>query len=267
MALADGFKVARYPIQAVERALSIIQILADSPGLRPVGVTEIAGRLGVSKSTAHRLLTTMAQFNFVARGEPAGKYRLGWALYQVAHRLPHANGVHAIAQPLIREAAIRLGETVNLAVRFESRMVFIESWGVASGLKVETPRGVPQPLHNSAAGKALIIDLDEPALSQLCGSRLQATTDKTLKTPESLAEDLAACRRRGYTLDIGEAEEGVHCVGVPIRDHQGQIVASLSVTGPSQRLTGDKLEEAAECVRVLALEISRAVGYTGATAF
>jgi len=263
MAPAGGFESARYPIQAVERALTIIQILADSPGLKPFGVTEIAGHLGVSKSTAHRLLTTLAQYNFVARGEPAGKYRLGWALYQVAHRLPHATGVHAIAQPLIREAALRLGETVNLAVRYESHLVIIESWGVASGLKVETPRGVPKPLHNSAAGKALIVDMDESVLRQLCGPRLEATTDRTIVTSEALAEDLMVCRRRGYTLDIEEADEGVHCVGVPIRDHLGQIVASLSVTGPSQRLAGKNLEEAAACIRTLALEISRAVGFTG----
>lgn len=221
----------------MELALSIIQILADSPGHKPVGVTEIAGHLD----------------------------RLGWALYQTAHRLPHATGVHAVAQPLIREAAARLGETVNLAVRYEVRMVIIESCGVASGLKVETPQGVPQPLHNSAAGKALIVDLDESALCQLCGLRLEATTDKTLASPKALAENLVACRRRGYTLDNEETDEGVHCVGVPIRDHRGQVVASLSVTGPSQRLAGKKLEEAATCIRTLALEISRAVGFSGAT--
>lgn len=262
---AEKAQTVRYPVQAVERALAIIQLLADSPGLRPMGVTEVAGRLGVSKSTAHRLLTTLAGFNFVTRVEPAGKYRLGWALYQVAHRLPHAVGVHTVAQPLIRETAMRLGETVNLAVRYESRLVFIESCSAASGLKVETPRGLPQPLHNSAAGKALLLDLDEKAVRELCGARLEASTGNTLTTAEALGADLILSRRRGYTLDDEEAAEGVRCVGAPVRNHEGRIVASVSVTGPSQRLAGAKLEEAAACVRALALDISRGIGFLGDT--
>lgn len=262
MAIPEGMQAARYPIQAVERALSIIQILADNPG-RPIGVTEIAGQLGVSKSTAHRLLTTLAQFNFVSRGETTGKYRLGWALYQVAHQLPHASGVHSVAQPLIHETALRVGETVNLAVRYDSRMVVIESWGAPTGLRFETPRGVPHPLHNCAAGKALIADFDEPFLTRLFGPHLEAGTAKTLTTPRVLAEDLALSRRRGYTMDDEEASEGVRCVGAPVRDHEGRIVASVSVTGPSQRMKSPKLEEAAAAVRILSLQISRGVGYTG----
>ncbi len=263
MAPIETFGSARYPIQAVERALAIIRILSESPGLKPVGVTEVAGKLGVSKSTAHRLLTTLAEFNFVTRGDPAGKYRLGWAIYQVAHRLPHATGVHNIAQPLIRDAAAELGETVNLAVRYESRMVIIESWGASSGLKVEAPKGVPQPLHNSAAGKALLVDMDESALRVLLGSRLEPTSPRTLLNLNDLFEDIAASRTRGYTLDDEEGDEGVRCVGAPVRDYQGQIIASVSVTAPIQRLSGRRLEEAADRMRTLALEISRGVGFGG----
>ncbi len=266
---AGGGESARYPIQAVERALAIIHILADSPGLRPLGVTEIAAKLGVSKSTAHRLLTTLAEFNFVSRCSPAGKYRLGWAFYQVAHRLPHATGVHAVAQPLIRQVAEDFGETVNLAVRSDNRVVIIETWGPPTGLKVETPRGIPFPMHTSAAGKALLVDEDEARLHQTMGrARLPATgtrTARALTSVRALAGDIAASHRRGYTLDDEEANEGVRCVGAPVRDHQGQIVAAVSITGPSQRLAGPRLEEAAARVRALALEISRAVGFAGET--
>jgi IclR family KDG regulon transcriptional repressor len=264
VAVLERTESARYPIQAVERALRIIQFLADSPGLRPCGITDIAAHLGVSKSTAHRLVSTLAQFNFVARAEQAGKYRLGWAIYQVAHRLPHATGVHAIAQPLMRQAGDELNETVNLAVRYESKMVIVESWGASSGLRVETPRGVPQPLHFSACGKALLMDHGEEDLVRLLGrSPLAAASPRTLTSVAALDRDLRAARRQGYTLDDGEGAEGVRCVGTAVRDHRSEIVAAVSVTGPAQRLNGPKLEEATRRIRRLGLEISRAIGFAG----
>jgi len=261
--IPEGAESARYPVQAVERALAIVNILADSPGLRPLGVTEIAAQLGVSKSTAHRLLTTLAEFNFVTRGVPAGKYRLGWAVYQVAHRLPHATGVHAMAQPLMRAACDELGETVNLAIRFDSRMVIVESQG-SPGLRVETPRGVPCPLHNSAAGKALLLDLDLTALSDLVGSDpLPRTSTRTITAVGALHADLVASRRRGYTRDDEESAEDICCVGAPVRDHHGEIVASVSVTGPAHRLVGPRLEYAGRRLHRLALDISQGIGFAG----
>ena len=263
MNIPEGAESARYPVQAVERALAIVNILADSPGLRPLGVTEIAAQLGVSKSTAHRLLTTLAEFNFVTRGVPAGKYRLGWAVYQVAHRLPHATGVHAMAQPLMRAACDELGETVNLAIRFDSRMVIVESQG-SPGLRVETPRGVPCPLHNSAAGKALLLDLDLTALSDLVGSNpLPRTSTRTITAVGALHADLVASRRRGYTRDDEESAEDICCVGAPVRDHHGEIVASVSVTGPAHRLVGPRLEYAGRRLHRLALDISQGIGFAG----
>jgi DNA-binding IclR family transcriptional regulator len=261
--IPEGAESARYPVQAVERALSIVNILADSPGLRPLGVTEIAAQLGVSKSTAHRLLTTLAEFNFVARGVPAGKYRLGWAVYQVAHRLPHATGVHALAQPLMRAVCDELGETVNLAVRFDSRLVVVESQGLP-GLRVETPRGIPCPLHNCAAGKALLLDLELTTLADLVGSDpLPRTSPRTITGVRALHADLVSSRKRGYTLDDEECDVHIRCVGAPVRDHHGEIVASVSVTGPAHRLVGPKLDDAGRRLHRLALEISQGIGFAG----
>lgn len=264
VSLPDGAESVRYPVQAVERALTILLLLADSPGLRPLGVTDVATRLGVSKSTAHRLLTTLVKYNFVTRGDPGGKYRLGWALYEVARRLPHATGVHAIAQPLILEASGELGETVNLAVRSGDKMVIIESLGAPTALRVDPPKGVPCPLHTSSLGKALLLDLDQAALRQLLGGReLAATSPRSITTVEDLCEDLAVSRRRGFTLDDEEGAEGVRCAGAPVRDHQGEIVAAVSVSGPTQRLAGERLAQAAGRIRQLALRISRGIGFEG----
>ena len=263
MNIPEGAESARYPVQAVERALSIVNLLADSPGLRPLGVTEIAAQLGVSKSTAHRLLTTLVEFNFVARGVPAGKYRLGWAVYQVAHRLPHATGVHFMAQPLMRVVCDEVGETVNLAIRFDSRMVVVESQG-PPGLRVEMPRGVPCLMHNSAAGKALLLDLDLVALSDIVGpDPLPRTSPRTITAVRALHADLVASRKRGYTFDDEEGAEDFCCVGAPVRDHHGEIVASVSVTGPAHRLFGPRLKDAGRRLHRLALDISQGIGFAG----
>ncbi len=255
---------ARYPVQAVERALSIIQLLADTPGSRPMGVTEIAQRLGVSKSTAHRLLTTLVDYDMVARDERGGKYRLGWGLYKIGHRLPHTTGVHVVAQPHMERVCRSLGETVNLAILSQGRMVIIDSCGVPDGLRIELPRGVPHPLHSAASAKALIIDLPEAELHQLLGPEpFEAYTARTITTFAGLKADLAEARRRGYTLDDEEGSLGVKCVGAPVRDHRGAVVAAVSVTGPCRRISGERLVEIARQVRNLALDISRRIGFTG----
>ncbi len=255
---------ARYPVQAVERALDILHILAESPGLRPLGVTDIAERLKVSKSTAHRLLNTLVEYNFVSKGDPAGKYRLGWGIYQIGHRLPHGTGVHMLAAPLIHEAAKDVGETVNLAVRYGAKLVVIDSVGPAVGLKVETPRGIPHDLHASALGKALLLGLDDGVTRDLLGPGPYATpTEKSISCARDLLADLAASRKRGYTLDDEESGDGVRCVAVPVRDHRGEVVAAVSITGPAQRLTGMRLEDAAARVKRLGLEISRLIGFEG----
>jgi IclR family KDG regulon transcriptional repressor len=255
---------ARYPIQAVEKALSIIRVLAEVPGQKALGVTEIARLIGVTKSTTHRLLATLVEHSFVARDADGGRYRLGWAFYQAAQRLPQAGGVLDLAQPLLQEACSALGETVNLAVRQGAHMTIIDSQEVPSGLKVETPKGVSQPLHNSAVGKALLLDFDEAALRQLLGpGPYEVTASQTLTSCERLWANLSSARDQGYTLDDEEAIDGVRCLGAPVRDYRREIVAAVSVTGPRQRLTGDKFAETADRVRRLSLEISRRIGFTG----
>ncbi|RJQ06637.1 MAG: IclR family transcriptional regulator [Bacillota bacterium] len=262
----SGSRTARYPIRAVERAIAIIGILADTPGLSPLGVTEIAGRLGVSKSTAHRLLTTLVDYEVVEKEQTGGRYRLGWALYRIAHRLPHTTGVHAAAQPLMEAASHEIGETVNLAILNRGQMVIIDSWSPSSGIRVSPPKGVPHPLHCAASGKALIVDLSVHELRRLLGpDPLRALTPRTLVTLAALRRDLALSRERGYTLDDEEATDGVRCLGAPIRDFGGGIVAALSVTGPARRLTDARLGDVAVRVRKLSLEVSRKLGYTGAS--
>jgi len=255
---------ARYPIQAVEKALSIIQVLTNSPGQKALGVTEIAGLIGVTKSTTHRLIATLAQHNFVVRDVPSGRYRLGWAFYQAAQQMSHANGVLDLAQPLLRDMCATIGETANLALRQGAHMVIVDSQEVPSGLKVETPKGIPQPLHNSALGKALLLDLDEAGLRQLLGpGPYQVTASQTVTSPDRLWVNLELARQRGYTLDDEEAIDGVRCIGAPVRDYRREIVAAVSITGPRQRLAGDKLASTAERVRGLSLDISRRIGFTG----
>lgn len=257
-------RAPKYPVQAVRRALSIIQMLAANPGQRPLGVTEIATRLGTSKSTTHRLLSTLAEFNMVAKDEDVNKYRLGWSLYELATNLPRTIGLDAVAVPLMAQASDELHETVNLAVRQVDKAVIIESFGPSAGLKVDAPKGSPFPMHGSALGKALLLDFSSAALRQLLGGdSLPVTTPRTLNSVAGLNEDLILSRRRGYTLDEEEMAEGVFCVGAPVRDYRSEIVAAVSVTGPTQRLTGEKFSQAVEKVRSLSLDISKRLGFQG----
>lgn len=257
-------KAARHPILAVEKAIAIIQALAEAPGQKALGITEIAGQVGVTKSTTHRLIATLAQHDFVTQDDATGRYRLGWAFYQAAQPLPRANGVLDLALPLLRETCDALGETVNLAVRRGAQMIIADAQEVQSGLKVETPIGVPQPLHNSALGKALLLDLNRSGLEQLLGpGPYEVTASRTITTVEELWANLELARQQGYTLDDEEAFDAVRCMGAAVRDYRREIVAAVSVTGPLHRMTDAKLAGASARVRDLSLEISRRIGFAG----
>lgn len=257
---------ARYPIQAVEKALAILQVLSENADRPAMGITEIADRIGVSKSTTHRLVATLAQHNFVARQGPAGRYQLGWAFHQAAQRQAQDNGTRELALPLMQQVCGTLGETVNLGVRHGAHLIIVESQEVPTGLKVETPTGVPQPLYNSALGKALLMDMDRSAVRQLLGpGPYAAHASRTITSFGELWTNLEACRAQGYALDDEEAIDDVRCVGAPVRDYRQEIVAAVSVTGPRQRLDDDKLRVTAAAVRQLSLDVSRRMGFSGSS--
>ena len=226
----------------------------------PVNLKQLATQTRLHPSTAHRILGVMVDNRLVDRIEP-GTYRLGIRLLELGSLVKSRISVRQEALPYMQLLHQHLGETVNLSVRHDDEVVYIERTSAGNSMmRVVQIIGARAPLHITAVGK-LFLAADEPEKTSDYVRRtgLPRYTDNTLTDPVSLARELEKIRQQGYAYDNEEAEKGVSCIGAGIYNDEGRLVAGLSVSSPSDRL--DKAWAAQ--VRQAAEKISRALGYHG----
>lgn len=248
-----------YPVPAVEAALSILETLST---VRELGVTELAKRLGLGKSSAYRLLATLVRRGYVEKDPQNDRYRLTYRLFAVGSRVVGRLGLREIAHPVMERLRTETGETVNLGVLDDFRTVSIHL--------VESPQilGVHMrigglPAHATGTGKILLAALDPAELARrLEGRRLERVTERTIRNRAALLTELARVRAQGFALDNEECSLGMRCVAAPIREHRGVVVAALSVVAPCQRLTPAGLPATIAMVQGAAREISTRLGFS-----
>lgn len=249
------------PIQVIDRMARLLEALARHP--EPLGLKRIAQYTGLHPSTAHRILSAMSADRLVDRVEP-GSYRLGMRLLELGNLVKSRISVRELALPAMRELHAKTGETVNLSVRHEDEIVYVErtSSGRAA-MRVVHVIGARAPLHVTAAGKLFLLE-DGPQRTRAYAkrSRLAAHTRNTIGAVAALERELARIGEQGWATDDEEAEVGVRCVAAGIRDDAGALVAALSVSAPAERMKaqwGPLVREAAE-------RISWSIGYRPAAA-
>ena len=248
------------PVQSVDRAITILKVLA---GQGELSITEIAAALGVHKSTAFRLLATLEAHRLVEQVNDRGRFRLGVGNLHLAGATTARMDVVSEARPVTRRLAADTGETVNLTVRSEDSALYIDQaidQGGNGTLQSHNWIGQRIPLHATSNGKVLLSELPDADLA-LAVPRLQRFTDRTVVSRDGLREMLAGVRRDGYALAVDELEEGLTAAAAPIRGHHGEIIASISISGPSLRLTSERLEATVPLVVAAALEISHRLGW------
>jgi DNA-binding IclR family transcriptional regulator len=251
-------KEAKSSIQVIERMMSLLSALAQHSV--PVNLKQLATQTSLHPSTAHRILGVMVENRLVDRVEP-GTYRLGIRLLELGSLVKSRISVRQEALPYMQTLHQQLGETVNLSVRHNEEVVYIERTSAGSSMmRVVQIIGARAPLHITAVGKLfLAAETPEKALDYIKRTGLPRYTDNTLTDPESLSRELDGIRRQGYAYDNEEAEKGVSCIGAGIYNDENRLVAGLSVSAPSDRL--DKAW--AVHVKQAAERISRAIGYRG----
>jgi len=244
-------------VQSVDRALTILDILAR---LGEAGVTEIAGELGVHKSTAFRLVATLESHGIVEQNEDRGKYRLGVGVLRLAGATTARLDVVQEARPICRKLAADSGETVNIAVLSDRSVLYVDQVSGQSALQAHNWVGQHIPLHATSNGKVLLsgLSLDEVD-SRL--PRLPSYTPGTVTTKAKLRRDLAVVREQGYAVAVDELEVGLTAIAAPIRNAHGDVIASLSVSGPTFRLGELRVKELVPVVLDSADEVSRRLGY------
>jgi DNA-binding IclR family transcriptional regulator len=244
-------------VQSVDRALTILEVLAR---VGEAGVTEIAGELGVHKSTAFRLVATLELHRLVEQTEDRGKYRLGVGVLRLAGATSARLDVVQEARPVCRQLAAETGETVNIAVLSESSAFYLDQVAGSSALQSHNWVGQHIPLHATSNGKVLLSGLDQPALDAILG-RLASYTPLTITKRSRLREELDRVREQGFAVAVDELEVGLTAVAAPIRNAHGDVVASMSVSGPTLRLTEERTGEVADRLVEASVEVSHRLGW------
>lgn len=245
-------------VQSVERAVTILEVLARTGG---AGVTELAVELDVHKSTAFRLVSTLEQRGLVEQAEQRGKYRLGVGIVRLAGATAARLDVVQEARPVCRRLSADTGETVNIAVLSDRSALYLDQFAGASALQPHNWVGQHIPLHATSNGKVLLSGLAQEDVDRLLPS-LPGFTEATITSPGTLRRELEEVRARGYAVAIDELEVGLAAIAAPVRDAHGEVVASLSVSGPTFRLDGQRLEALVPLLVTASGEISHRLGWS-----
>ena len=242
-------------IQSLDRGLAILEAVAASPA--PVPLKQLTGLIGIDRSSVFRLANTLRQRRFLANPKGSKDYILGPTAWRLSRRYGR-NVLGTFFHHYLEELSAALGETSHFAIR-EGVEVFFIDHHIPTGqvVSVAGQTGEFAPLHCTAHGKALLGDLDLNALRQLLGrAPLRGYTRTTVRSVTRLAQVCAQARAEGFALDEGEYLEEVRCVAAPIRDPQGEIVASVGISSPLTRLHTRGVARAAGHVKKIARAIT-----------
>lgn len=245
-------------MQSVDRALTVLDILAQHGEL---GVTEIAARLDVHKSTAFRLVGALEQHRLVEQLGERGKYRLGFGIVRLAGATTARLDLARESQPVCRRLAAEINETVNIAVMDDGAAVNISQEHGNAVVSVHNWLGKRTPLHATSSGKVLLAWSGTDILATVLDAELDRYTAATITDPAALRAELGRIRQRGWAGAAEELEAGLNAVAVPIRGVGGSVVAAVSASGPSYRLGAESFLEIAKKLQAAADEISSQLGY------
>jgi len=247
----------------VDRALDILLLLQQEG--KEMGVTQMSTALGMYKSTVHRTLATLENKGFVQQNADNGKYWLGIRLYSlgmlIRERLPLRN----IAYPHAKALSEKFDEVVHLsmldknALSYPQHIIIDKIQGRLQVLSLTPPVGSSAPCHSSAVGKCLLAFSSRQYIQKFTGNPLPVFTDKTLSSWDDLVQELDSIKKRGFAVDDEELELGLTCVAGPILGRDTDIVAALSLSGPTSRIRA-RFDEIVQEVKKTAAMISASLG-------
>jgi len=249
-------------IQSVDRALRLLEDIAEAPGT-PRSLADLAAVLDIDRSSVFRLLTTLSRHGLVRQDEGEKGYRLGFGIYRLAGRLRAQEKMTDLANPYLKRLVRETGENAHLAVRAGLRCVFIDRESGPRTLTANTNIGDTEELYCTAVGKSLICRCSEAELDDLFAQMdLLPYTENTQTDPGRIREDLARIRDGAVAVDDEEYESGVFCLAVPLVNFEGTVEAALGLSGPAVRLRPRRRELEARLLD-LGREIGRLLGGAG----
>jgi IclR family acetate operon transcriptional repressor len=255
--LQPGERAERHSIQSVDRAITLLEAIAEAGG--ECSLTELSHRTHLNISTCHHLLSTLVQRGYVAKVPVRRSYALGARILYLSNASLQVD-LPARAAPFIEQINEKTGETVHLAVLQGDAMMKIAKRESRHPVRVDTGTlGKSDAPHATASGKAMLAWLPEDDMRRVLAKGLPRFTPKTITEWPALIEALRHVRRNGFAMDDEEYQPGVICVGAPIRDHNGAVVGAISASTPAMRANTDHLalvrEQVVSAVRALSAEL------------
>lgn len=247
--------------QSVEKAFQIIEEMAKNKG--SMRLQDISNKLGLPSSTVLRFLNTLIKYNYVSQDPETLKYSLTMKFCRIGNLVSSQFSLRDVVRPYLLELSEKCGESACLAIEQDMMAVYIDVVEGPEGiLKVMQRIGKLAPLHSTGVGKILLLNYDEKELDNLIRSKgLPKITENTITTRDRLLSELDRIRESGYSLDNEECEIGARCIAAPIKDYSGKIIASMSLTGPINRMTSEKIERVKTVIMELSREISKKLAF------
>jgi IclR family KDG regulon transcriptional repressor len=252
-------KARRMRLSSVANSIRLTKAFTENEF--EMGISALATKLGLAKSTVHRLASTLVEYDILEQNRENGKYRLGLALFELGTLVRRKMDVMSEAQQQIHALADLTGETVQLAILDHLSVLYIRIRESRQAVRMSSGLGSRAPAHCTSVGKALLAYQPAEIVKQVLDLGLKRYTPNTIIEPAALVDELAQVKSRGYAIDDEEIEPGLRCVAAPIRDHSGEVVAAISVAAPIQRMTKKAVQATVPSVQASAEAISRRLGY------
>ncbi|MDY4610217.1 MAG: IclR family transcriptional regulator [Sphaerochaetaceae bacterium] len=245
-------------ISSVVRTITILERLARH---KSINLEQLAKETELPKATLLRFLSTLASLGYVYR-DPGDRYSLTLKMFSVgSHGLEHLDLIN-LAQPIAELLCENLGETVHMGILEDDHAVYVLKKESSYTLRMYSRVGKMIPLYCTAIGKILLSDMSEQEVEEyLAGRQLKPFTPKTLRTPEAVKAELAAIRARGWAMDDEEHEQGIMCIGAPVRDYTGKVIAAMSVSWPLFRFERKGFDLTVEMIKQACGRLSELLGW------
>lgn len=247
-------------IAAVERAIDVLLLFGRTSSLS-LGVTEIADELAMPKAAVHRILTSLRSRDLIAFEKATRRYLLGSAAVTLGRAYLAKLDIRSLAAPELAALSEQTDETATLSIRHGDSRMYVDQVVPQREVRMEVVIGGSYPLHAGASSRAFLAFMTDAEIDlYLERHDLPKLTGKTITDPVRLRRELASVRKHGYASSLGERQAGAGSVAAPVFDHEGQVVAVISVCGPVDRLKGE-LDMCATALLAATHRLSTRMGY------
>lgn len=251
-------KTSQNTIKSLDRAMAVFEHLSTKSG---VSLSALSDQMGESTATLYRILFTLETRGLVEFDQAQQLWHIGPAAFIVGARFLRRTSLVERARPVLRALMEETGETANLGIQKGDQVLFVSQVETHANIRAFFPPGSLSPLHASGIGKALLAFMDEAQCDRvLTSAERQRFTAHTLCDSGLLKDDLVQSKARGYSIDGEEKNLGMRCIAAPVFNHYGEVVAGLSVSGPTSRVSVDKISVLATSVMTAAGNLTSALG-------